>query len=164
VETLFDDPPSARPEAPPPVVEAAAAPVAPVRPRPRWQGSTHGPYAARLCQACHLERGEGFSGVAAVARLRHSPEILCRRCHRGTLLGEVADANPALHGPVAAGLCLACHFPHRSREPFLLRSPRERICGGCHRSATLLGDHPAAPEGKCLECHDPHAPLPGSAS
>ena len=133
-------------------------------PRPRWQGSTHGPYAARLCEACHLERGEGTAGIAAAALLRHSRDTLCRHCHQGTLVSEVADVGASLHGPVAAGLCLACHLPHRSREPFLLRSPREQVCGGCHRAATLLGDHPEVAEGECIECHDPHAPLTGSAS
>lgn len=159
-EALFDDPPSRREEVLPasqPLVAPPAAPPPAAR-RVRWPGSTHGPYAAQLCQACHVVIEGGRSALASGTLLRHSRTTLCRQCHGGHLLREPArTAGAALHGPAAAGLCLACHHPHRSREPSLLRSPKAEVCGGCHLPSSLLPDHPG--EGRpCLECHDPHAP------
>ncbi len=166
-EALFDDPPSRRQEAretlpaPPPRVAPAPA----VRPPPRWQGSTHGPFAAQLCAACHLVAQGGRVAMASSGSLlRLAPTELCRHCHGDRLLATPArKAGSGLHGPVAAGLCLACHLPHRSRRPSLLRSPAAEVCGGCHLTSSLLPDHPG--EGRaCLECHDPHAPGRAAAS
>lgn len=156
-EALFDDPPSRRPppvEAAPPAPEPRTQPVRVVR----WSGSTHGPYAAQLCRACHLVAEEGRTSTAAGALLRLPTSALCRQCHGDSLLAEPARlAGAAWHGPAAAGLCLACHLPHRSREPFLLRSPAAEVCLGCHLRSNLLPDHPGEGRG-CLECHDAHTP------
>ena len=82
---------------------------------------------------------------------------LCLACHGPSLLGESARRqHTALHGPVAAGLCLACHDPHRTRQPFLLRVPPEEVCSQCHEAASLQAAHPP-PDEPCMECHDPHA-------
>ncbi len=175
-EALFDDPPSRRQavqEAPPPQVAPAPGPRPGPRPA-RWQGSTHGPFAAQLCQACHLVAQGGRVAMAGSvgpppggrsgSLLRLPATALCRNCHRDPLLATPArEVGSGLHGPVAAGLCQACHLPHRSRQPSLLRSPAAEVCGGCHLTSSLLPEHPG--EGRaCLECHDPHAPGRAAAS
>ncbi len=168
-EALFDDPPSRRqevqpaPQPQPPQVAPAPGP----RPAPlpaRWQGSTHGPFAAQLCQACHLVAQGGRVAMASGSLLRLPATELCRHCHGDTLLATPArEAGSGPHGPVAAGLCQACHLPHRSRQLSLLRSPAAEVCGGCHQTSSLLPNHPG--DGRaCLECHDPHAPGRAAAS
>ncbi len=159
-EVLFDDPPSRRP----PVAPAAAPVRAPSRPRtvpalPRWAGSSHGPFAAQLCAACHtVDSANGRVSTSSGSLLLHPRQELCFKCHGTSLLPESARRDgAALHGPVAAGLCLACHDPHRTRQPFLLRVPREEVCSRCHEPASLLSEHPVR-DRSCPECHNPHAP------
>lgn len=168
LEALFDDPPSkrrareeerARANPAPPQTSRKARRV----PRPVWRGSQHGPVAARLCQACHVAAtGANPAQGAEAARLRRPVEKLCVSCHERRTLraGLTWGDDVRWHGPVAAGLCTACHLPHRSREVKLLRAAPETICLGCHGESHLTG--PPVPEGAgCLDCHDPHAPLMG---
>lgn len=95
-----------------------------------------------------------------MARLRYAPRDLCLSCHQGNLLvQQAANDTIPLHGPVAAGECAACHFPHRSREPFLLRAPAAELCAKCHQTESLQTSHPDRGERACIACHDAHAPL-----
>jgi len=165
VDALFDDPPSKRrARAAEEQQRAASAPTSETRRRkvrqPKWQGSQHGPFAARLCQACHVPAsGANPAPGAEVARLRRRVEQLCVGCHEPATLraGLVWGERTRWHGPVRAGLCTACHLPHRSRQPRLLRVDRAQVCTGCHESGHLTAPEP--PQGAtCLDCHDPHAP------
>lgn len=171
IDALFDEPPARdepagesevagpeRPELPP-----NQPPPLPRR-RSTWVGTTHGPYAARLCQECHAGKGENPVEGAGAARLRFVRRELCLHCHEGTLLAFAPPNQGARrHGPVAAGMCLACHLPHRSREKVLLRSAPEALCERCHRLADLGGRHPVVRPADCIDCHDPHRPLPAKA-
>lgn len=163
VDILFDDPPgreSGREEAPSARSQTARSlPRRAPPPAPRWSGSMHGPFAARLCQACHVDEGTDPAVDASRARLRVAPQELCLGCHGGGLLiRDVRGQDVLLHGPVAAGLCLSCHLPHNSREPHLLRAPATDVCLGCHEPARLLPTHPETRESVCTSCHEPHAP------
>lgn len=170
---LFDDPPpteaekAAAQEAVEPVVVVEKPERRSVK-RVEWAGSWHGPHAAGLCQACHSGTGENPAAGGEVARLRRSPEQLCVGCHsRDSLLDLLgADSPSALHGPVASGHCTACHVPHRSREPALLRIAAEKLCLGCHRADDRGAEHPEVDGLDCTACHDPHAPqqVTGAAS
>ncbi len=110
------------------------------------QGSVHGPYAGKACDRCHESK---FSNS-----LKLEKEELCWSCH------ESEDILAAVvHSPVAAGQCVACHDPHRSKNPFLLVMPTIELCEHCHDQGTFprIDEHRAQRGGDCTRCHDPHA-------
>lgn len=110
--------------------------------RPRT-GTEHGPYAAKMCDACHASR--------ATNSLLAPPTELCGRCHALDL------SKTYVHGPIASGGCLVCHDPHASRYPHLLLSDSGAFCLHCHDRGDL--DAVAAHEGveaPCTECHEAH--------
>jgi predicted CXXCH cytochrome family protein len=114
--------------------QAGAAPASIVAPR------AHGPYAAKLCDACHVpQSGNTLAG---------SPQQLCLRCHQFRFDGLY------VHGPLAAGGCRACHEPHSSPNRYLLVSESEQFCFRCHDRERLRGH--AGDEPKCTSCHDAH--------
>jgi predicted CXXCH cytochrome family protein len=103
----------------------------------------HGPYAAKLCGACH---DSASTNALVVPR-----DELCFRCH------ELEQDVKYVHGPLASGGCLVCHDPHSSKFAFLLVSESDGFCLGCHDRAALApieghGD----PESNCTNCHDAH--------
>lgn len=104
----------------------------------------HGPYAARLCGACHE--------AAATNALVAPRDRLCFQCHK------LQIDKKYVHGPVASGGCLVCHDPHRSSNAYLLVSDSDSFCFHCHteRSVQAIEGH-ADVEGGCTECHDAHA-------
>jgi len=107
------------------------------------QGSVHGPYAAKLCDACHVK--------GATNALVAPNDELCAQCHTIKL-----DKN-FMHGPLTSGGCLLCHDPHSSRYPYLLVSDSGTFCLGCHDKETVAkieghGD----PNANCTGCHDAH--------
>ncbi|HHN74611.1 MAG TPA: hypothetical protein ENK10_05215 [Acidobacteria bacterium] len=166
IEVLFDDPPRAQSESRQPSQEPeqpeASSERAPAVPAHIvWEGSTHGPYAAKLCQECHTGKDENPAPGAEMARLRLVPRELCLHCHADSLAvtGALAAHRP-IHGPVAAGRCMACHLPHRSRQQALLRRPPAELCVYCHTLESLGSDHMPVDAEDCLGCHDPHFPLP----
>lgn len=110
--------------------------------RPLTRGSLHGPYAAKLCQGCHLS--------AASSTLVAPKDELCVRCH------QMALDKKYVHGPLAGGGCLFCHDPHSSPNPYLLVGTSGSFCARCHEPASLrpVPGHDGAQE--CTVCHDPH--------
>lgn len=103
----------------------------------------HGPYVARLCNACHQS--------AARNALVAPREELCFRCH------EFRTQGKYVHGPLASGGCRVCHDPHGSRYRYLLVSEGDRFCLDCHerRSVAAIAGHANVVEG-CTVCHDAH--------
>lgn len=106
----------------------------------------HGPYAAKLCSACH--------DAAATNALIVPAEQLCQRCH-------ALDTTKAyIHGPLASGGCLVCHDPHRSPNRYLLVSASDGFCLHCHDRASLSSlsgsDGHAGEKADCTDCHEPH--------
>ena len=83
----------------------------------------HGPYAARLCNACHESAA---TNALVVAR-----DQLCFRCH------ELKLDKKYIHGPLASGGCLSCHDPHGSRYRYLLVSESSNFCLYCHDRQAL---------------------------
>ena len=116
-----------------PAVSAAAA-------------STHPPYAQKLCDNCHDKTTEsGF-----VVKTKNE---LCFVCHINFIKGKYA------HGPVAVGDCLACHDPHTSSLPHLLKVAAADICVTCHREprqAASLHLQASTHGLICVNCHSPH--------
>jgi predicted CXXCH cytochrome family protein len=106
-------------------------------------GSQHGPYAAKLCDACHTP--------GAANALVAPAEQLCLRCHD-------LDLDQAyVHGPLVSGGCLVCHDPHSSRHEALLVSESGTFCLGCHdaQDVARIEGHADITEG-CTTCHDAH--------
>lgn len=103
----------------------------------------HGPYAARLCNACH-EAG-------ATNALMAPPDELCFKCHNLRL------DRKYIHGPLASGGCLVCHDPHSSQYRYLLVSESDGFCSHCHAKTTIekVSAHLGAGE-RCTTCHDAH--------
>lgn len=102
----------------------------------------HGPYAARLCEACHEPRTN---------RLVMPREELCGFCH-------VLTRRPRkVHGPLSSGGCNVCHDPHGSPNRFLLVSASDDFCFTCHdRQDVLKREVHQAAEETCTACHDAH--------
>lgn len=103
----------------------------------------HGPYGARLCNACH--------DPAAMNVLVTTGEPLCFRCH------DIKMDKKYIHGPLASGGCTACHDPHSSKYRYLLVAEPERVCFYCHIPADVakVGAHQGV-DGQCTTCHDAH--------
>jgi predicted CXXCH cytochrome family protein len=103
----------------------------------------HGPYAAKMCGACHNE--------AAGNTLVAPPDQLCVRCHALKL------DKPYIHGPLASGGCLVCHDPHSSQYRPLLVSDSDSFCFHCHDRETIekIPGH-ADLKQPCTACHDAH--------
>jgi predicted CXXCH cytochrome family protein len=103
----------------------------------------HGPYAAKLCSACH--------NTGATNALVAPGEELCFKCH------DLRLDKKYIHGPLASGGCLQCHDPHGSRYRYLLVSDSESFCLRCHDREALegTGTHAGSQE-PCTACHDAH--------
>lgn len=105
---------------------------------------SHGPYAAKLCEACHL-RGGG--------KLIMPVEELCLNCH------DLNIRKKYIHGPVASGGCRVCHEPHGSGRAFLLVAEPTTFCFYCHDEAEVNTRevHASAAGTQCTVCHNPHS-------
>jgi predicted CXXCH cytochrome family protein len=136
---FFDGVPPLEPAGGPPASAGDSTPI-PVRPASFQE---HGPYAAKLCTACHNEE----VGNALVA----PPEQLCERCHTLKL------DKTYIHGPLASGGCLVCHDPHSSPYRPLLVSQSDSFCFQCHdRNDIANSPGHANLEEPCTTCHDAH--------
>ena len=104
--------------------------------------SKHGPYAAKMCAACHDPNTNA---------LLLPKDKLCLKCH-DLQLGR------RQHGPVASGSCLACHDPHRSSSEHLLVAPARVFCIYCHDAKEIFAReaHQGINNTSCTVCHNPH--------
>lgn len=86
------------------------------------------------------------------AKLTKSDTVsnVCERCHKQV------DKSKVLHGPVAMGLCAACHDSHGSTEDSFLRIPYKALCEDCHNQPVGEKHHKIAGDSACIKCHDPH--------
>lgn len=110
------------------------------------QASTHRPYMEKRCDDCHDKTTE--SGFVV-----KSKSELCFVCHSDFIKGSF------VHGPVAVGDCLACHDPHTSTLPSLLKVRAADVCAVCHkeaRQAVSLHEMTVTHGLVCVNCHSPH--------
>ena len=137
----FDGVPPAAADKGKPAQEAGS--TGPPPPARRTVSEEHGPYAAKLCGACH-EPGTANGLVSP-------KDELCYRCHQLKL------EKKYVHGPVASGDCLVCHDPHSSRYPHLLQSETDETCFHCHDRGRVaaVAAHVGVKE-ECTDCHDAH--------
>lgn len=106
------------------------------------------------CSDCHNPHG-GFE--AKQTRLATGADAACIKCHadkQGPFTYE--------HAPLKTEGCTACHTPHGSSNPRLLRFSRvNQLCLTCHSAAHDVGaTEPAGPQhnqnaqyANCTNCH-----------
>ena len=148
---------------------------------------SHGPYAARLCSACHAAPLDGKVQLVAA-----DSDALCYGCHadfKSRIDG--AKSRHTLFSESKAS-CVECHDPHATNQQSVLKKPLRDLCLSCHVSSAekpasgmqpsssssssegrlslppkqsgktshlrLSSKHIHAPvEISCLFCHDAHA-------
>lgn len=128
----------------------------------------HRPMKAKGCTVCHELDANGL----AVPKVADHPKLKkqsarqleqnsCFLCHDQTRDGLNAQSKHA-HGVIPEKGCSACHDPHSSDHPQLLKSqPDAAFCLKCHDSKIhaqdLPGTHATLPgKNQCLQCHSPH--------
>jgi len=137
---VFDGVPPPQVAPPPDQKQTAATNAAPRR---QVGYRAHGPYAAKLCNACH--------NIGATNALLLPREELCFKCH------ELELNKKYIHGPLASGGCLACHDPHSSQYSYFLVSESDDFCFRCHAQETVARNAAhAGVEQQCTTCHDAH--------
>lgn len=110
-------------------------------------GSSHPPYAEKNCQGCHDFQNKNL--------LIAPPDKLCEMCHVDFVKGK----GRHIHGPVSVRDCLACHDPHSSGHPRLLKESVSDICTKCHHEERLAAQmHKLVMKNnmECVNCHDAH--------
>lgn len=129
----------------------------------------HGPFAARRCDACHVTSGGkqvraadgsiSTSKLVVGQRLMYPEEQLCLGCHSDKSPATALKRDLWQHGPAANALCTACHNPHASPRPFMLRKKGDtQMCGQCHSRDSLRQTvrHSSDMDVVCTDCHNPH--------
>ncbi len=99
------------------VAFAAAVGDTSLAPVPRAEEvSTHGPYAAGGCAACHDRNDPKNPGPASPA------DDACIGCHDDFAGGAAKVKTDKGRHPDGRGMrCVECHNPHNARKPKLVR-------------------------------------------
>jgi predicted CXXCH cytochrome family protein len=178
LEIFFDEPPT--------VEKAQPSSAVPERPRTLRRKALpepepvvryrHPPFEARECGSCHALKGtQSFSRTVLATsieekpmrgtgpRLLMPPERLCFECHDDKSPEALREAGATkVHGPVEARECIACHDPHQSPYPKMLKAGPAvaDLCLTCHDRSDVMANEvhdEDAIEAGCTSCHDPHA-------
>ncbi len=104
--------------------------------------SFHPDFKSKNCAKCHKKR---FSNLLVTDKKK-----VCFNCHK-----EERFQGKFIHGPVAVKACGACHLPHKSVNPKLLREKGRELCDQCHKTPVQGLPIPSRGE-DCLKCHTPH--------
>jgi len=130
----------------------------------------HSPYADGKCNSCHNMESRGKTGNS-IPSLSPNPasgtgwlvtpvEELCIICHEDMSVDYAEENELSIHFPVAEGMCITCHNPHRSRYEHLLNTNSAReLCLQCHDESIPAGEdeHPELEDDDdCTLCHNPH--------
>jgi predicted CXXCH cytochrome family protein len=94
------------------------------------------------CGSCHDPHSSRPAGRSVAGR----SEATCGACH--------LDKSPPFAFEHEAGReegCAACHRPHGSSRPNLLKTGAEFVCRSCHNS--MSPGHGSRQGGNCLACH-----------
>lgn len=110
--------------------------------------SAHSYFTQKNCGKCHQstmaivsggnsrtsrEQATG-TGKPAGPLVPHELGI-CLNCHENPFEKKTPD-EPRRHAPVS---CTACHLPHQSEFPYLLKSEASTICAMCHEDENRSG-------------------------
>jgi predicted CXXCH cytochrome family protein len=88
---------------------------------------SHGPFAARLCSACHPKPVDGKVGLTAA-----TVDSLCYECHT-QFKAEMAGTG-SQHKLLSQSdrACMECHDPHAANQEYHLKKPAQELCLDCH--------------------------------
>ena len=135
------------------------------------------------CGTCHNPHKWSAVGLdknrAAASFLRVPEWSLCLKCHANkvgvlsNVHASIKDENVLGETPDSAGVCAACHVPHRAVGEFLRgvgTSDQKNFCLVCHSKDVMNSEYQDHPMGvrnpstvlpgkviTCYTCHDPHA-------
>jgi len=115
----------------------------------------HMPVESGDCSVCHAsnDRDHPEASGSEFALTTQNITELCGNCH------SVDTKQQGLHTPVATGMCLTCHNPHGSDQPYLLASSSQgALCNQCHDAGMQLKTYVHGPTavGACGVCHLSH--------
>lgn len=104
------------------------------------------------CTNCHDTQKQ--AEIPGRAYFISSMPTLCYNCHI-----DYTDSATFVHGPVAVGECLFCHFPHKSRTEYLLKEPVPELCYLCHEVDDIesISAHWIEEPSDCNGCHSAHS-------
>jgi predicted CXXCH cytochrome family protein len=111
--------------------------------------SRHAPFVDGGCDTCH-------EGGSATTFAGGGGRDLCLACHANV---EEEAAKPKVRHAALDGECTACHGPHASGRPKLLRGRGGEACGSCHDGQVAAkGEfaHGVIASLGCEACHEPH--------
>ena len=142
------------------------------------------PDGGKICLTCHEDKADDLAMETVHAPVEegctecHDPHAsaneyqlkksmekgaLCAMCHEDATpeIYEAINTAKTRHPPVAEGKCTACHRPHGSANPSLLKKEMQKLCFSCH---VELGDevepsrskHGPVKTGDCTACHNVH--------
>lgn len=107
----------------------------------------HPKWTKEDCARCHY--------VEKSNAMRPGVDQACLSCH-DQLLKPAEGVK--LHKAVAEDHCTACHTPHASRRPHLVREDAEAICFKCHKLEEIQKpEHPHVTRADCTICHAGHS-------
>jgi predicted CXXCH cytochrome family protein len=88
---------------------------------------SHGPYAARLCSACHPKPVNNRIRLTAA-----DVDSLCYTCH--TQFKAETEGAKSRHKLLSQSdrSCMECHDPHATNQEYVLKQPAQDLCTGCH--------------------------------
>jgi predicted CXXCH cytochrome family protein len=123
--------------------------------------SPHPAAATGLCTACHVENVRDTTARQGRPHRsyawREGEGAQCADCHPG-----VADTTARTHVPARAGLCTACHDPHGTNNPRMLKAPAPELCYTCHPAMRDSVQSARVPHralyvgSSCGNCHGAH--------
>jgi len=104
------------------------------------------------CATCHkVQEGMSHPGQKGSIKLIQTVPVLCFTCH------DESKFKPKVpHQPVAAGMCTACHNPHKSENIRILKEDLPKLCFTCHNESKFKGKRVHTMGGMCISCHNPH--------
>lgn len=110
--------------------------------------SAHGAWSKNDCGRCHISEQSNV--------LKEGIDAVCLECHK-PVADQLASGEP-MHAALAEkNSCVACHTPHRSSRPKLIRPTAEKICFECHKLEEIQKpSHPRVERADCLLCHHGH--------
>ena len=121
------------------------------------QTSVHGPVKANGCYLCHapVMKTHQFT-------LAQTPKV-CLECHDELGDQSLFSSHTLKHEAIdPKQSCLACHAPHASSHPHLLKLKEKKfkttkdLCLSCHQKKISSHAHPIPAEALCTQCHNFH--------
>lgn len=111
------------------------------------------------CTICHtvLENNGGSSHPKLKTLSIHETNNACALCHSEFI--KKIKSRPHIHSAIEKNSCVACHSPHASNFPKMLKYDKKiELCLSCHQSFKIQNHHNFSNfKNGCLTCHSDHS-------